>query len=152
MDVVTAVGEWKGWIDRLLVDGGMADGGCRPVTAGFERDHSAGIRGRRRTRGAVLRARQLVSRWCGADALHRMAERRAEPGAADVPARHVAGRPDTRVEVLRSRAAGAAGRLVAGFTPPAGDGHSESRRCPEGHFRRHHAWHRDRWRDDRTDA
>ena len=38
--------------------------------------------------GAVLRAGQLVSRRRGADAVHRLALRRAEPGAPDVSAEH----------------------------------------------------------------
>src|SRR5271170_4220380 len=41
---------------------------------------------------AVLRAGQLVSRRSDADAVHRLALRRAERGAADVPAQHFAGR------------------------------------------------------------
>ena len=55
-------------------------------------DERAGLRRRRRPRRPVLRAGQLVSRRRGADALHRLALRRAEPGAADVPAQHVAAR------------------------------------------------------------
>ena len=47
----------------------------------------AGLRRRRRPGRPLLRAGQLVSRRRGADALHRLALRRAEPGAADVPAR-----------------------------------------------------------------
>ena len=41
--------------------------------------------------GAVLRAGQLVSRRRRADALHHLDLRPAEPGAADVSARHAAG-------------------------------------------------------------
>ena len=74
-------------------------------------DERAGLRRRRRPRRPVLRAGQLVSRRRGADAVHHLALRRAEPGAADVPEGHAAGGSDSRVEVVRPRAADAAGRL-----------------------------------------
>ena len=102
-------------------------------------DDRAGIRRRRRPRRPVLRAGQLVSRRRGADALHRVALRPAEPGAADVPAEHVAGGPDPRVEVVRPRAASAAGRLVEGALASAGAGHHEGRRRAARHLRRRDA-------------
>jgi uncharacterized protein len=58
---------------------------------GLRGDEPAGIRRRRRRVGPVLRAGQLVPRRRRADAVHRVAVRAAEPGAADVPARHTAG-------------------------------------------------------------
>ena len=89
--------------DRLLVDRRVPDGrrGARPSR--LRRDERAGLRRRRRPRRSVLRAGQLVSRRRGADAVHRLALRRAEPGAADVSAEHVAAGSDSRVEVVRSR-------------------------------------------------
>ncbi len=74
-----------------------------------------------------LRAGQLVSRRRGADAVHRLALRRAEPGAADVPAQHVAGGSDPGVEDVRPGAADAAGGLVEGADASARDGHHEER-------------------------
>ena len=48
----------------------------------LRRVQRAGLRRRRGPRGPVLRAGQLVPRRRGADALHRLARGRAEPGAA----------------------------------------------------------------------
>jgi hypothetical protein len=48
----------------------------------------ARIWGGRGTRGPLLRARQLVSRRRGADAVHRLDLRRAESGSSHVSARH----------------------------------------------------------------
>ena len=56
----------------------------------------------------VLRAGQLVPRRGGADALHHLAPRRAEPGAPDVPARDIAGGACSGLALLRPRRAGAA--------------------------------------------
>ncbi len=71
-------------------------------------------------RRSVLRAGQLVPRRRHADALHLLALRRAEPGASDVPARHDAGGPGARREVLRPRPAAASGRVGEGALAPAG--------------------------------
>src|SRR5690242_15776522 len=152
MDVVAAMGEWKGRPHRLLVDGRVADGSRRAGAAGTGRDHPAGIWRGRRTRRSVLRAGQLVPWRGGADALHRLAERRAESGAADVSAGDVPGRPCPRVEVLRSRATVAASRLVAGVTSLAGNGHPEGGRRAERHFCRQHARDRDRRSDGQAHA
>ncbi len=64
--------------------------------SGIRGHDPAGIRRGRGTRGAVLRAGQLVSRRRGADAVHRVDLWRAEPGAADVSAQHFAGGSDPR--------------------------------------------------------
>ncbi len=61
------------------------------------------------TRRSVFRARQLVSRRRSADAFHRLDLRRTEPGAANVFDRYFAGGFNSCVEVIRSRAAVAAG-------------------------------------------
>ena len=74
--------------DRLLVDRRVSDGRRRARPSGLRRDERAGLRRRRRPRRSVLRAGQLVPRRRGADAVHRLALRRAEPGAADVSAEH----------------------------------------------------------------
>ena len=134
-----AVVERQGRHDRLLVDRGVSDGRRRARASGLRRDERAGIRRRRRPRRPVLRAGQLVPRRRGADALHRLAVRRAEPGAADVSAEHVARRPDPRLEVVRPRPASAAGRLVEGAVAPAGAGHHQERRRPARHLRRRDA-------------
>ncbi len=97
--------------------------------------------------GAVLRAGQLVSRRRGADAVHRLALRRAEPGAADVPAQHLAAGSDPRLEGVRPRRACAAGRLGEGALAPADAGHHQERRRPARHLRRRDAG-RDRRQDD----
>ena len=55
-------------------------------------DERAGFRRRRRSGRTVFRARQLVPRRRRADAFHYLDLRPAEPGSADVSARHVAGR------------------------------------------------------------
>ncbi len=89
---VAAVVERQGRHHRLLLDRGVAAGRRGAGQSGIRGDDPAGIRRRRGARGAVLRAGQLVSRRRGADAVHRLALRRAEPGAADVPAEHLAGR------------------------------------------------------------
>ena len=152
MDVVATVGQWQSRTHRLLVDGRVADGGCGASAAGAERDHPARLRRRRRPRGAVLRTGQLVPWRCGADALHRLALRRAEPGEADVPAGHVTGGAGPRVEVVRPRATVAAGRLVGGAAASAGAGHHQGRGRAAWDLRRLDAWHRHRRRDDQTRA
>ena len=118
---------------------------------GLRGDERAGIRRRRRPRRPVLRAGQLVPRRRGADAVHHLALRPAEPGAADVPAQHVARGSDPRVEVVRPRAASAAGRLVEGAVAPADAGHPEGRRRAARHLRRRHAGG-NRRPDDAADA
>ena len=95
--VEAAVVERQGRHDRLLVDRRISAGGRGAGASRVRRDERAGLRRRRRPRRPVLRAGQLVSRRRGADALHRLALRPAEPGAADVPAEHVAGGSDSRV-------------------------------------------------------
>ena len=117
----------------------------------LRRDERAGIRRRRRPGRAVLRAGQLVPRRRGPDAVHRLAVRRAESGAADVPAEHVARGFDPRVEVVRSRAASPAGGLVEGALAPAGAGHPQGRRRTARHLRRRDAG-RDRRQDDSAGA
>ena len=103
------------------------------------------------TRRAVLRTGQLVSRRRGADAVHHLDLRTAEPGAADVPAEHAAGRPGCGLAPVRSRAADAAGGLGEGAGASAGAGHPEERRWAAGHLRRRHAG-RDRRPHDPADA
>ena len=61
-------------------------GGRGARAPGLRGDERAGIRRRRRPGRPVLRAGQLVSRRRNADAVHHLDLRRAEPGAADVPA------------------------------------------------------------------
>ncbi len=89
--------------------------------------------------GAVLRAGQLVPRRRGADALHRLALRRAEPGAADVPGEHVAGGPRPASQSFDLAQQHAAGRLGEGAVAPADAGHPQGDRRPERHLRRRDA-------------
>ena len=70
---------------------------------------------------------------------------------ADVSARHIAGGPDSRVQVVRSRPAVAAGGLVEGALASAGNGHHEGCRRTTRHLRRSDAG-RDRRRDDQARA
>ena len=107
--VEAGVVERKGWRDRLLVHGGIsARRARRERPSRVCRDERAGIRRRHRPRRPLLRAGQLVSRRRHADAVHHLAVRRAEPGAPDVPAQHVAGGSDQGVQALRPRRTGAA--------------------------------------------
>src|SRR5688572_24739436 len=101
MDLVSAVVERESRADRMLVDGGMADGGRRAVAEGAWYDHPAGVRRRSRSREAVLRAGQLVPRRRRADAVHRLAVRGTESDAPELPTEHVAGRPDPGGTVVR---------------------------------------------------
>ena len=139
--VEAAVVERQGRHDRLLVDRRVSDGASRRsairrYAAMNVQGFGAGV-GRV---GAVLRAGQLVSRRRRADAVHRLALRRAEPGAADVPA-------ETRrsEDLIRASKAfdlapqHAAGRLVEGAVAPAGAGHHQERRRPARHLRRRDA-------------
>ena len=103
--VEAAVVEREGRHDRLLVDRRVPVGHRGARASRVRGDERAGLRRRRRPREAVLRAGQLVPRRRRADALHRLALRRAEPGAADVPARHAAGGPGPRLAPVRSRPA-----------------------------------------------
>src|SRR5215470_19940346 len=103
----------------MFVDSRMATGRRCARYAGLHDPDPARVRRRRRTRGPVFRAGQLVSRRRRPDALYRLVVWRAEPGAAGVPAGNLAGRSDSRLEVLRSGAADAAGRLVEGPGAPA---------------------------------
>ena len=87
VDDVAAMVQRQGGHDRLLVHRGMAIGRGGAREPGVRRDDPARLRRGRGARGAVLRTGQLVSRRRGADALHRVAIWRAEPGAADVSRR-----------------------------------------------------------------
>ncbi len=78
--------------DRMFLHGGVSDGRRRARSSGLRSDERAGLRRRRRPRRTVLRTGELVPRRRGADAVHRVALRRAEPGAADVSAQHLAAR------------------------------------------------------------
>src|SRR6185295_4782253 len=120
--------ERQGRHDRLLLDRRVPDGRGGARASGIRGDERAGIRRRRRTGRPVLRAGQLVPRRRDADAVHRLALRRAEPGATDVPAGDVTRGSDSRLEVVRPRRARAAGRLVEGAVAPAGAGHPQERR------------------------
>ena len=110
-------------------------------------DERAGLRRRRRPRRPVLRAGQLVSRRRGADAVHHLALRRAEPGAAAVPDGDQPRGSRRRLAPVRSGAADAAGGLGQGAVAPAGAGHHEGGRGPARHLRRQDAG-ADRRRDD----
>src|SRR5262245_39790271 len=98
----------------MLLDRRMAIGGRVARPSGVYDDDPARLRRRSGARGPVLRAGELVPRRRCTDAVHRVALRGAEPGATHISAEHLAGRSDPRLEVVRSGAAGAAGRLVDG--------------------------------------
>ena len=117
------------WQMGVAAAGNPAPGGHQPP----------GLRRRRGPGGRLVRAGQLVPRRRGADALHRVDLRRAEPGAAHVPGGYVTGRPDPRVQVLRPGTAAASRGLVPGAAPPPGDGHHQGRGRPPGDLRRLHA-------------
>ena len=121
--------------DRLLVDRRVSNGRGRARSSRIRGDERAGLRRRCRPRWTVLRTRQLVSRRRGADAVHRVALRRAEPGAADVSSEHVARGFDPRVEVVRPRATPAAGGLVERALASADAGHHQKRGWPARHLR-----------------
>ena len=55
--------------------------------------------------GTLLRDEKLVSRWRGADALHRLVDGGAKSTAADVSGKHIASRSDSRFQIVRSCAA-----------------------------------------------
>ena len=75
LDVEAVVVKRQSRNHRMLVHRRMAIG-CRSAgKSGVRRHDSTGIRRGRRPRGALLRARQLVSRRCCANALHRLALR-----------------------------------------------------------------------------
>src|SRR6185436_18614153 len=114
MDLEAVVVERQGWHDRVLLDGGMANGGCRPGASGFRRHDPSGVRRRSRSRRRLLGAGQLVPRRGRPDVIHRLAVRRAEPGEADVSPERLARGLDPRLEVIRPRSAAAAGGLVTG--------------------------------------
>ena len=78
LDVVAALVERQGGDHRVLVDGGMATGRRGAGKSGVRGHDPARLRRGRGPRGTVLRAGQLVSRRRGADAVHRLALRRAE--------------------------------------------------------------------------
>ena len=101
----------------MLLDRRMAIGCGGAGQSGICSDDPARLRRWRRAGGAVLRAGELVSRRRGADAFHRVALRRTEPGAADVSPKRDARRFDSRFEVVRSLTTATAGRLVAGAAP-----------------------------------
>src|SRR4029434_236875 len=98
--------------DRMLLDRRMAIGGRVARQSRVYDDDPTGIRRRRRARGPVLRAGELVPRRRFPDAFRRLDLWAAEPGAPYVSAEHVAGRPGSRVEVVRSGAANAPGKMV----------------------------------------
>ena len=120
--------EREGRCYRLFVDRGVSAGGSGTGTSRVRGDERAGLRRRDRSRRAVLRAGQLVPRRRGADAVHHLDLRPAEPGAPDVPAEHAAGGPRCRIAPVRPGAPDAVGRLVEGAGAPAGSGHPEERR------------------------
>ena len=122
LDQHASVVERQGRSHRLLVDGRMADGRRRAGTEGARHDHSAGIRRGRGSRRSVLRAGQLVSRRRGTNALHRLVDGRAESGAPNVAEERDAAGSHSRREVVRSRAASAAGRLGEELLASAGEG------------------------------
>src|SRR5215813_11276001 len=111
----------------MLLDRRMAIGGSVARQSGVYDDDPARIRRRRRTRGTVLRAGELVPRRGRPDAIRRLDLRGAEPGATDVSAEHFAGRPGAGVEVVRPGAANASGKMVGSARAPAGRRHLEGR-------------------------
>src|SRR5689334_955261 len=136
MDVVATLGQWESWLNRMLIDRRMADGGGGDVAARVVDDHSAGLWRRRGSRGAVLRAGQLVPRRRGADAVHRVVVGGAESSPSNVPAEYITSGPHPCVEVVRFGAAAPTGGLVEGTRASAGDGHHQRRRWTARHLRR----------------
>src|SRR5439155_19298129 len=109
MDGFAALVQWQSRHNRLLLDSRVATGRCGARESGVCGNDPARIRRRRGPRAPLLRTGELVSGRSRPDAFHRVAVRGTEPGAADVPSKHVPGGLDPCVEVVRPGAAVAAG-------------------------------------------
>ena len=101
----------QGRHDGLFIDRGVAAGGGLARSSRVCGHERAGVRRRRRTRGPVRRAGQLVPRRRGADAVHRLALRRAEPDSSAVPDGDEPRGSRGRLAAVRPGAADAAGGL-----------------------------------------
>src|SRR5207248_7097189 len=115
LDELANLVQREGWNHRMFVDGGVAVRSGRHGESCLCSDDPHGIRSRCWPREAVLRTGQLVPRRSCADAVHRLALRRAEPGASDVFPQCFTGRLDPRLEEFRFGPATADSGLVEGI-------------------------------------